>query len=153
MANSRDLVRLLVNFDMVKFHPQLMRCPYTAALAAQSNPGMVNAAMDAQSQSSSKLARKVTQWQEQRLKNVQKIIDEYNDRGWNQQETLRQINHSIQDDVSDDRSGVLASNQVEQLKLDYKNEQISSKDIFLPPYLYGLTNEQIRQKRLEFITH
>ena len=33
---------------------------------------------------------------------MQAVIDEYNNHGWNQQETLRQINHAINDDVSDD---------------------------------------------------
>ena len=29
LPNSRDLVRLLVDFNMSQFHPQLRGCPYT----------------------------------------------------------------------------------------------------------------------------
>lgn len=82
LPNSRDLVRLLVNFNMVQFHPQLKDCAYAASLNGQSG-GMpaAMAQMDAQnmrSASGTKLARKIQQWQAQRLRNVQSIVDEYN---------------------------------------------------------------------------
>lgn len=35
LPNSRDFIRLLVNFNMVQFHPQLLRCPFTNALNAK----------------------------------------------------------------------------------------------------------------------
>lgn len=119
---------------------------------SQSNSGMpaAIAMMDAQNvrtKSGSKLARKIQQWQEQRLKNVQAIIDEYNTKGWNQQETLRLINNSIQDNVSEDSSGNLHRTDVEHLKQDFKGNMISARDIFLPPFLEGLTGDEIEEKR------
>ena len=32
LPNSRDFVRLLVNFNLVKYHVQLNKCHYTQAL-------------------------------------------------------------------------------------------------------------------------
>lgn len=84
LPNSRDFVHLLVNFNMVQFHPQLQQCLFTDALNIKQNPGHNN-----------KLTNMVKQWQEQRLRNVQVIVDEYNSMGWNQEETLRQINKTI----------------------------------------------------------
>ena len=34
LPNSQDLVRLLVNFNMIQYHPQLSACPYAASLLA-----------------------------------------------------------------------------------------------------------------------
>ncbi len=106
-------------------------------------------AQNVRSNSGSKLARKIQQWQIQRLTNVQAVIDEYNQRGWNQQETLRQINHSINDDVSED--GGLHATKMEQLKEDYKTTSISAKDIILPPFKENLTAAQIETQRQEYI--
>ena len=44
---------------------------------------------------------------------MQTVIDEYNNQGWNQQETLRQISHSINDDVSDDSSSNFKASQID----------------------------------------
>ena len=80
LPNSRDLVRLLVSFNMSQFHPQLRSCPFTRALHETQQ---VASPTNLSSNSSSKLARKIQQWQQQRLMNVQAIIDEYNVKGWN----------------------------------------------------------------------
>ena len=32
LPNSRDFVRLLVSFNLVQYHPQLMKCHYTEAM-------------------------------------------------------------------------------------------------------------------------
>ena len=75
------------------------------------------------------------------MRRVQFVIDEYNIKGWNQQDTLKGVANSINDDVSEDSSGRIKLNQLEQFKEDYKGDTITSKDIFLPPFLDGLTNE------------
>jgi len=95
------------------------------------------------SNSGTKLARKIQQWQAQRLSNVQAVIDEYNQSGWNKQETLRQINHSINDNVSEDSSGNLQLAKMEQLKEDYKATSISARDIILPPFMENVTSEEV----------
>ena len=41
---------------------------------------------------------------------------------------------------------------MEQFKEDYKMANISAKDIFLPPFKDGLTNEEIEQGRYNYIT-
>lgn len=88
LQNSRDLVRLLVHFNMVHFHPQLQGCPYSQALMAEQQLFEPAAAGQQSSNNSNnsgnKLARKISQWQKQRLSRVQNVIDEYNLKGWNQ---------------------------------------------------------------------
>ena len=89
MPNSRDLVRLLITFNMVQFYPQLRGCRYAEALQqtiSSTHPTALQQMMaqNLRSASGTKLDRKIIQWQQQRLRNVQVVIDEYNDKGWNQ---------------------------------------------------------------------
>ena len=86
---------------------------------------------------------------------MQAIVDEYNMKGWNQQDTLKDINKSIQDDISEDSSGNIGQSQVEKFKQDFRSANITAKDIFLPPFLEypeGTSNEAIENKRYELIT-
>ena len=70
---------------MIQYHPQLSGCPYAASLLAENLSATTQQAPDYRpTGSSGKLGRKIHQWQIQRLKNVQAIIDEYNSQGWNQ---------------------------------------------------------------------
>ena len=43
------------------------------------------------------------------------------------------------------------NDQVEVLKEDYKENQITAKDIFLPPFKDNLTNEEIDRLRQDYI--
>ena len=72
---------------------------------------------------------------------MQAVIGEYNNHGWNQQETLRQINHAINDDVSDDSQSNFRPSQIDSMKEDYKSDKITAKDIYLPPFKEGQTEK------------
>lgn len=69
---------------MAQFHPQLKGCPYADALMSEEvMVGADNEDPRKRKNTGKKLARKIHQWQEQRLKNIQAVIDEYNNKGWN----------------------------------------------------------------------
>lgn len=71
LPNSRDLIRLLVSFNMAQFHPQLKGCPYADALMSEEvMVGTDNEDPARRHKTGKKLARKIHQWQEQRLKNI-----------------------------------------------------------------------------------
>lgn len=50
---------------------------------------------------------------------MQMVINEYNDKGWNQQATLRQMNHAINDDVSEDGQNNIRASMIDRMKQDY----------------------------------
>ena len=56
---------------------------------------------------SEELKKQILNWQEQRLARVQKVFDEYNEQGWNTQQTLEAINSSLN---SDEDEGSTATN-------------------------------------------
>ena len=70
LPNSRDLIRLLVQFNMVSFHPQLKGCPFSDALMAEMISPQPFEDARKRKNTGRKLARKIHQWQEQRLKNI-----------------------------------------------------------------------------------
>lgn len=47
---------------------------------------------------SEELKKQIYKWQENRLNRVQKVFDEYNEKGWNTQQTLEAINSSVNSD-------------------------------------------------------
>ena len=47
---------------------------------------------------SEELKKQIYKWQENRLNRVQKEFDEYNEKGWNTQQTLEAINSSVNSD-------------------------------------------------------
>lgn len=150
LSNSKDLVRLQAKFSLVKFMPQLRGCKFVERVtrAIESGDEFAMSVRELQSLSkgskagaNQKLTRKILKWQQERLRRVQTVFDEYNLQGWNQQETLRNMNSSINDDESD--TGLIA-NQVAQFKLDYKQEAIFAQDIILPPFKEADDLEEIR---------
>ena len=59
LPNSRDLVRLLVQYNIVQFHPQLKGCSFAAAMADQNNQNRSPMASDNTHGSRGKLTRKI----------------------------------------------------------------------------------------------
>ena len=57
------------------------------------------------------------------------------------------INASINDDVSEDSSGFLEQSTLDKFKEDFKATAITSKDIFLPPFIPNLNEEKAAQAR------
>ena len=69
LQNSKDLVRLLVSFNIAQYHPQLHKCLYTQGLLDINESSASVAASQARNKnntknSGTKLARKIQQWQE-----------------------------------------------------------------------------------------
>ena len=54
--------------------------------------------------------------------------------------------------MSEDSNGLIQTGQLEQFKEDYKNEEITARDIFLPPFKEGLSNAEIDQCRAKYIS-
>lgn len=92
LSNSKDLTRLIVNYNMDFFYPQLQGDKYLDQLK-QSN--LNNSVVKEKSE---ELKKQIYKWQELRLNRVQKVFDEYNEQGWNTQQTLEGINSSLNSD-------------------------------------------------------
>ena len=60
------------------------------------------------------------------------------------------MNMSVQDDVSMD-GGLSLNDKIMGFKEEYKNDQITAKDIFLPPFKDSMTNEEIERLRQDYI--
>ena len=60
------------------------------------------------------------------------------------------MNMSVQDDVSMD-GGLSLNDKIMGFKEEYKNDQITAKDIFLPPFKDNMTNEEIERLRQDYI--
>ena len=87
---------------------------------------------------SEELKKQIYKWQEQRLNRVQKVFDEYNEKGWNTQQTLEAINSSLNSD--DEEATAVAQNlqikptQFKAYKQAFKNHRVTARDIVLPPF-------------------
>ena len=110
LANSFDLIELLVRFHLAHLYPQLRGCKLVKELEATQN-----LAHDKQ----------VKSWQEQRARRIAKVIDEYNDKGWFLRDNLDSLKEPLEMESSD----------YARFQGDYCEERISAKDIVLPPFL------------------
>ena len=87
---------------------------------------------------SEELKKQIYKWQENRLNRVQKVFDEYNEKGWNTQQTLEAINSSVNSD--DEEATAVAQNlqikptQFKAYKQAFKNHRVTARDIVLPPF-------------------
>ena len=91
LSNSKDLTRLIVNYNMDFFYPQLEGDKYIETIKW-------NNGNESNREKSAELKNQIYKWQEQRLNRVQKVFDEYNMQGWNSQQTLEGINSSLNSD-------------------------------------------------------
>ena len=60
------------------------------------------------------------------------------------------MNTSVQDDISLEEGRSL-NDRITGLKDDYKTDQITAKDIFLPPFKDNMTNEETARLRQDYI--
>ena len=78
LSNSKDLVRLVVNYNMDFFYPQLQGCKYVDQIKVGGSIEKDVRASVGNGAKADELKKQILNWQEQRLSRVQKVFDEYN---------------------------------------------------------------------------
>lgn len=128
------MVRLLNNYNLAQFFPQLQGCHYIKRL------NNLNGTADGTSSDDNadpvKLQAKIDKWMTNRFRKVQEIFDEYSEQGWNKQDTLKNMSHSVNDLSEDARSLEIPIPKVKEYKDAFKGDKISALDIILPPFPY-----------------
>lgn len=115
LANSADLVDLLVKFNMAQHFPQLASSRYVFEL--QSKQQLLH-------------ADTINQWQTQRMTRVARIMAEYKETGWFMVDSLEALKEPFEQ-----------ANELANYSGEYREAKITARDIILPPF--PLDNEEM----------